>query len=164
MDIPCIGVIKSHRLVIVILPFHRHERKENRARLRRRLDGDGSLAGALVGLGGDDLVVVVAEGHAGALPGLEDGAHADGAAGAVLVADGPVLLEGLGAINRGLLVTSGLVQAVGRAGVLDRAAGLGLGAGVVLAAFAESAFFFSSSSCLLFFFSQTDQIKLTASQ
>jgi hypothetical protein len=102
--------------------------------LRGRLDSDRRLPSTVVGLGSNNLVVVVTEGHAGVLPCLENDTHIDGTALALLGADGPVLLEGLGAVDGGLLVAGALVQLVGRAGMLDGAARLGLAARVVLAA------------------------------
>lgn len=77
---------------------------------------------------------MVAKRHASIGPRAEDDTHVDAAALAVLLTDSPVLLEGLGAVDGGLLVAGALVQVVRRAGVLDGAAGLSLGAGVVVAA------------------------------
>lgn len=77
---------------------------------------------------------MVTQRHTSLLPSLEDGAHVDGSALAVLLTDSPVLLEGLGAVDGGLLVTSALVEVVGGTGVLEGAALLGLGAGVVVTA------------------------------
>lgn len=60
-------------------------------------------------------------------------AKVDGAAGAVLGADGPVLLEGRGALDRRLVLTSGLEESVGAAIDLGRAQGAGAGGRVVAA-------------------------------
>ena len=61
------------------------------------------------------------------------GAEVDGAAGAVLAADGPVLLEGRGALDRGLVLAGRLEERVGAAVDLGRADG-GRGRGGVVAA------------------------------
>lgn len=62
-------------------------------------DGDLALSSTLVSLSRENLVVVGAELHAGSSPSIEELAGIDGAAGAVVVTDGPVLLEGLGAVD-----------------------------------------------------------------
>lgn len=79
------------------------------------VDGDLSAAGGEVALGGDDLVVVLTELHALGSPGVEVGLHVDGAGAALVLADGPVLVEGLGAVDGGLVDTLGLGDLVGRA-------------------------------------------------
>lgn len=58
-------------------------------------------------------------------------AEVDGAAGAVLLADSPVLLEGGGTLNRGLVGAGGLEKGVGAAVDLGRADGGGGGGRVV---------------------------------
>lgn len=61
--------------------------------------------------------------HALGGPGVEVGLHVDGAGAALVLADGPVLVEGLGAVDGGLVDTLGLRNLVGRAvrgdGALD---------------------------------------------
>lgn len=59
------------------------------------------------------------------------GAEVNGTAGAVLVADGPVLLEGRGALDRGLVLAGGLEEGVGATVDLSSADGAGGGGGVV---------------------------------
>jgi hypothetical protein len=82
-------------------------------------DSDGSATAALVALSGDDLVVVLAsQVHSCVLPSIEVACYVDAAADRsswVLlgVADGPELLEGLGTIDRGLVVASSLEDVVG---------------------------------------------------
>jgi hypothetical protein len=58
-------------------------------------------------------------------------AEVDGAAGAVLLADGPVLLEGGGTLDGGLVGASGLEEGVGAAVDLSGADGGGGGGRVV---------------------------------
>ena len=67
----------------------------------------------MVSLSRENLVVVGAELHAGSSPSIEELAGIDGAAGAVVVTDGPVLLEGLGAVDCRSVDTSALVKLVG---------------------------------------------------
>ena len=86
---------------------------------------------ALVTLGGDDLVVVLAEVHAVLGPGVEVVLHVDGAADALGGADGPVLLEGPGAVDRGLVGAGRDVDVVGAAVGLEAALVLAAAAGVV---------------------------------
>jgi hypothetical protein len=69
----------------------------------RAVDSDGSASGAEVALGGDDLVVVRTELHALAGPRIEVGLHVNASAGALVLANRPVLLKGRGAVNRGLV-------------------------------------------------------------
>jgi hypothetical protein len=92
-------------------------------RLFGAVDSDRRAAGGEVTLGGDDLVVVLTELHALGSPGVEVGLHVDGAGAALVLADGPVLVEGLGAVDGGLVDTLGLRNLVGRAvcgdGALD---------------------------------------------
>ena len=56
-------------------------------------DGHFGATTALVALGGEDLVVVVAEPKARRLPGLKMGPDVDGATRSLLLADGPELGE-----------------------------------------------------------------------
>jgi hypothetical protein len=63
---------------------------------------------ALVALNSDDLVVVLTERHALAGPGIEVGLHVDRTAGALVLANGPVLLKGLCAVDGGLVGASAL--------------------------------------------------------
>ena len=58
-------------------------------------------------------------------------AEVDGAAGAVLLADGPVLLEGGGTLDGRLVGAGGLEEGVGAAVDLGRAHGGGGGGGIV---------------------------------
>ena len=95
-----------------------------RGRRAAGADGDGGAARALVSLSGDDLVVERAHRHAERLPSVEVRCGVDGAARAVRLADGPVLVEGRGALDRRLVDTRRLVDVVGRAvrddGALER--------------------------------------------
>jgi hypothetical protein len=67
--------------------------------LRRRGNGDSGLALRLVSLSCENLVVVGAKGHVSSSPSVEEETSVDGSAGAVVVSDGPVLLESLDAVN-----------------------------------------------------------------
>ena len=81
----------------------------------RGLNVDVGCTAALVTLGSNNLVVVVAETHALGSPSIEVVLHVDAAAGALGLADRPVLVEGLGTIDRGLVVAGGLSDGVGTA-------------------------------------------------
>jgi hypothetical protein len=94
-------------------------------------DSDGRRAAAEVTLGGDDLVVVGAELHASLFPGVEVSADIDAALGAVLLADGPVLLEGLGAVDGGGVGAGALEDLVGAAVNIDGSLALSAAGGVV---------------------------------
>lgn len=59
------------------------------------------------------------------------GLHVDGAAGALVLADGPVLLEGAGSINGGLVDAGGLGNLVGGAVGGESALVVGVGGWVV---------------------------------
>jgi hypothetical protein len=88
---------------------------------------------ALVALSSHDHVIESAQVQASAGPGLNVRAKVDRAAGAVVGADRPVLLEGRGALDRGLVLAGRLEQGVGGAvdvGAADCAGGRG---GVVAA-------------------------------
>lgn len=76
---------------------------------------DVGRTAALVPLGGNDLVIVLSKVQANAGPGVEVVLHGDGASDALGGADGPVLLEGPGTVDRGLVVASGDVDVVGTA-------------------------------------------------
>jgi hypothetical protein len=67
-------------------------------------------------------------------PGLEVVVHVDGAADAPVLADGPVLLESPGAVDRGLVGTGRDVDVVDAAVGREAAFELGAGARVVGAA------------------------------
>lgn len=111
------------------------------------LDVDLRATAALVSLGGDDLVVVLAEVQALASPGVEVSLHVDAATDTLSLADGPVLVEGLarispaicalrevtylGAIDGGLVVTGGLGDGVGSAVGLEGTKVLSSAAGIV---------------------------------
>jgi hypothetical protein len=96
-------------------------------------DSNSGRARALVALGSHDHVVEGAEVEAGAGPGVNVGGKVDGAAGAVVGADRPVLLEGRGALDRGLVLARGLQEGVGGAVDVGAADGAG-GRGRVVAA------------------------------
>lgn len=76
---------------------------------------------------------MVSKSHTSRGPSIEDSLHVDGAAAALVAADGPVLVEGLDAVDGGLLVAGGLVEIVGVAVVVDGALVLASRAGVVSA-------------------------------
>jgi hypothetical protein len=99
----------------------------------RAVDCDGGGAGREVTLGGNDLVVVVAKGHALAGPGVEVSLHVDRSAGALVLTNRPVLLKGPSSINRWLVGTGRLSDLVRRAVDGHGALVLGLGARVVRA-------------------------------
>lgn len=100
----------------------------------RGLDVDVGATAALVTLGRDDLVVVLAQVEAVASPSLEVVVHVDGAADTLVLANGPVLLEGPGAVDRGLVGTGRDVDVVDAAVGREAALELGAGGGVVGAA------------------------------
>src|SRR5690606_14025547 len=75
-------------------------------------DGDGGATAALVALGRQDLVVVAAQVQAGPGPRVEVVADGDGAAGPLLLAHAPELLERPGALDGGRVVPPGLVDVV----------------------------------------------------
>lgn len=97
------------------------------------LDGDGGRAAAKVALGGDDLVVVGAELHAHGGPGVKVLLHVDGAGAPLLLADGPVLLKGAGAIDGRLVGARRLGDLVRGAVDVDGALARGLRGRVVRA-------------------------------
>ena len=89
------------------------------------------VASAPVRLSRDNHVVVGTHGHAGLLPSIEEDTGVDGAAGALIGADGPVLVEGGGALDGRLLHAGALEEVVGTLRGLDGALGGGGVAGVV---------------------------------
>jgi hypothetical protein len=95
------------------------------------LNIDGRRTTALVTLSSQDLVVVVTKAHASLRPGVEVSLHVDGTAGALVAADGPVLVEGLDAIDGRLLVAGGHVDIVGVTVGVDGSLLLSILAGVV---------------------------------
>lgn len=76
-------------------------------------NSDAGRAAAVVSLGGDDLVVMRAEVQSDAGPCIEVVCGGDAAADALGGADGPVLLEGGGADDGGLIGAGGHVDVVG---------------------------------------------------
>jgi hypothetical protein len=100
----------------------------------RGLDVNVGAAAALVALSRNDLVVVRTEVEAVARPGVEVVLHVDRAANTPVLADGPVLLESPGAVDRGLVGTGRDVDVVNAAVGGEAALELGAGARVVGAA------------------------------
>ncbi len=96
-------------------------------------DGDVGRAAGEVALGGDDLVVVRAELQAQGGPRVKVRADVDGAGRALVLADRPVLLEGRGTLDRGLVGAGRLVDVVDGA-VRGDAAELGGARGGVVGA------------------------------
>lgn len=94
-------------------------------------DGDGGGTAAVVTLGQQNLVVVGTELHAELGPGVEVVAGGHGTAGALALTDGPVLVEGLGAGDGGLVHLSVLVDVVVGTVAVDGALVLHARAGVV---------------------------------
>jgi hypothetical protein len=93
-----------------------------REALRRRPDLDVGRPRALVALAGHDHVVPGAEVEVALpLPLVKVLARVDGAADALVAADGPVLVEGRRAQDGRLVDAPGLVDVVGAAVVLDGA-------------------------------------------
>lgn len=76
---------------------------------------------------------MVSKSHTSRGPSIEDSLHVDSAAAALVATDSPVLVEGLGAVDGGLVVARGLVEIVGVAVVVDGAFVLASRAGVVSA-------------------------------
>ena len=91
----------------------------------RLRDSNSSRARALVALSRKNHVVESTKVQAGAGPGVNVRAEVDGAAGAVVGADRPVLLEGRGALDRGLVLAGGLEERVGGAVDVGGADGAG---------------------------------------
>jgi hypothetical protein len=86
----------------------------------------------VVTLGSNDLVVVLsAQVHSLGLPGRKVSSDIDGSAGAVVLADRPVLLKGRGTVNGRLVGTGGLEDVVGAAINGDRALARRSGGGVI---------------------------------
>lgn len=79
------------------------------------MDGNGGGARALVSLRGENLVVERAHGHSMALPRVEVVSGVDRSAGAVALANGPVLVEGSGSLDRRRVHALGPVDVVGAA-------------------------------------------------
>jgi hypothetical protein len=100
----------------------------------RCLDVNVGATAALVTLSRDNLVVVLAQVEAVASPSLEVVVHVDGATDTPVLADGPVLLESPGAVDRGLVGTGRDVDVVDAAVGREAALELGARAGVVGAA------------------------------
>lgn len=96
-------------------------------------DSDTGLAAGEVALDGDDLVVVLSELHAHLGPGIEVRLGVDNTGGALVLADGPVLGEGVGTEDAGGVDTSSSSDLVVAAIDVDVALNLGLGRRVVRA-------------------------------
>jgi hypothetical protein len=111
-------------------PYFPHHQTVSISNLR---DGNSRSTRALVALSSHDHVVESTKVQAGAGPGVNVRAEVDAAAGAVLGAHRPVLLEGRGALDRGLVLAGRLEQRVGAAVDLGGADGAG-GRGRVVAA------------------------------
>ena len=99
----------------------------------RGLDVDIRGTAALITLGSDNLIVVVTEAHALGGPSIKVVLHVNAAAGALRLADRPVLVKGLSTIDGGLVVTSGLSNSVGTAVGGESALLRGLAGGIVRA-------------------------------
>jgi hypothetical protein len=95
------------------------------------VDGDAGGAAGEVALSGNNLVVVLTELHALGGPGVEVSLHVDASTSALVLADRPVLLEGLGAVNGRSVGPGGLGNLVGGTVGGDGALDLSLGRGVV---------------------------------
>lgn len=100
-------------------------------RLLSAVDSDLRAATGEVTLGSNNLVVVCSKLHSLSSPGIEVGLHVDGTGAALVCTDGPVLVEGLSAIDGGLVNTLGLRDLVRRAVGGHGALNGGLGRGVV---------------------------------
>ena len=100
--------------------------------LTRTRDSDAGTAGAAKGLGGEHLVVVVTGLEAVLGPSVEVVGHVDSTGGALALADGEELAEGLGSGNGGLVDLGVGADLVGRA-VAGQAADLGAGGARVVA-------------------------------
>ena len=88
----------------------------------------------LISLSSNNLVVVRSKVHAITPPSIEVVLHVDAASNALLRADGPVLLESPGAVDRGLVGTGRDVDVVDAAVGRETALELGARGGVVGAA------------------------------
>jgi hypothetical protein len=100
--------------------------------LTRTRDSDAGTAGAAEGLGGKDLVVVVAGLEAVLGPSVEVVGHVNGTGGALALADGEELAKGLGSGDGGLVDLGVGADLVGRA-VAGQGADLGAGGARVVA-------------------------------
>jgi hypothetical protein len=86
-----------------------------RKRYLRAADSDLGVTSGEVTLSGNDLVVVLAEVHALAGPGIEVSLHVNRAGRALVLTNRPILLKGPGAINGWLVGAGRLSDLVGRA-------------------------------------------------
>ena len=83
-------------------------------------NGDAGISAAVIALGGDDLVVVVAiDVQPGLAPGIEVAAGLHGSARALVDADGPVLVKGANAVDTRFVDAGALAEAVGAAVAVD---------------------------------------------
>lgn len=106
--------------------------ESHRSMLTRTRDSDGSTAGATEGLGGKDLVVVVASLEAVLGPGVEVVGHVNGTRATLVLANGEELAKGLGAGDGGLVDLGVGTDLVGRA-VAGQGADLSAGGARVVA-------------------------------
>jgi hypothetical protein len=81
----------------------------------RAVHSDRRRTGREVSLGSDNLVVVATKSHALAGPSIEVSLHVHGSAGALVLANRPVLLKGPCSIDGWLVSTGRLSDLVGRA-------------------------------------------------
>jgi hypothetical protein len=128
----------STRLLVPPRPFCSHIpraslSKRRFPRVTRLRNSDGSGTAALVALSSNDLVVMGAELQARLGPSIKVGADVDRARSAVVLADGPVLVEGAGALDGRLVDALGAGDGVGAAVLGDGAELGGLRRGVVVA-------------------------------
>lgn len=84
-------------------------------------DSDGGATAALVSFRGDDLIVESTQVHAQASPGVEVIRGGDRATGPLVLANGPVLVEGGRALDRRLVDLLVLVDVVGGSVTVDGA-------------------------------------------
>lgn len=94
-------------------------------------DGHVGRSAAEVALSGEDLVVMGTKLHAVLLPSLEVSTNIDAASGSVVLANGPVLLKGLGTVDRRSVGTGTGEDFVGAAIDLDSSLALSSARGIV---------------------------------
>lgn len=87
--------------------------------MSRLRNSDGRRTTALVTLSGDNLVVEIAQVHSQLGPSIEVVGSGHSTAGALALADGPVLVEGRSALDGGLIDLLVLVDVVGSTIAID---------------------------------------------